>query len=328
MARLGHRGCVHPLLLGPVNETVRSWRPSWRPDPHVILGPLRRGSKDPTYRVDGRAIWRTIQTPYGPATQRIERRDAEAVIDSSAWGPGAQWATDRLPRTLGADDDPRNFDAEGLRTAYHREVGEAWRRYGEQWRVPAVGTVFEVLAMAILEQKVTGIEARRAWSRLLAQYGDVAPGPAPQGMYVSPSPEVWRAIPSWEWHRAGVDAHRSRTIVEAARVARRLEECDELAHEAARTRLLAVPGVGGWTAAEVAQRSLGDPDAVSFGDFHLAGQVVFALTGEPDGDDARMAEVLAPWAGQRLRAIRMVELSGVAKPRHAPRMAVRDFRSM
>ena len=328
MARVGHRRRDHSLLLGPVNEVARSWRPSWRPDPHVILSPLRRGSNDPTYRVDGRAIWRTMQTPDGPGTQRIERRDAEATIDSIAWGPGAQWATDRLPRALGDGDDPRDFDADGLQAAYHREVGEAWRRHGEQWRVPAVGTVFEVLVMAILEQKVTGIEARRAWARLLAQYGAIAPGPAPEGMYVSPTPDVWRAIPSWEWHRAGVDANRSRTIVEVARVARRLEECDGLGHDEARTRLMTVPGVGAWTAAEVAQRSLGDPDAVSFGDFHLGGQVVFALTGECDGDDVRMAEVLGPWVGQRARTIRMVELSGDAKPRRAPRMTVRDFRSM
>ncbi len=50
-------------------------------------------------------------------------------------------------------------------------------------------------------------------------------------------------------------------------------------HEAARARLRAVPGVGVWTAAEVAVRALGDPDAVSYGDAHLAANVVHALTG-------------------------------------------------
>ena len=311
-----------------MSEVTRSWRPDWRPEPRVIWGPLSRGSSDPTYRVHQRAIWRTMQTPEGVATQRIEARDSDGVIDSVAWGPGARWATERLPAALGDGDDPRHFDAAALGAAYHSQVAESWRQYGSRWRVPAVGSVFEILVVAILEQKVTGVEARRAWSFLVSKFGAQAPGPAPPGMSVCPSPDVWRSIPSWEWHRAGVDSKRSRTVVEASRVARRLEECTGLSHESARARLMAVPGIGGWTAAEVAQRSLGDPDAVSFGDYHLSAQVVFALTGERDGDDARMADLLKPWAGQRLRAVRMIELSGLSQPRRGPRMSVRDFRAM
>ena len=269
-----------------------------------------------------------MRTPDGPATQRIEFREADGAIESIAWGPGAQWASDRVPRALGDADDPSQFDADLLRTAHHRSVGESWRRHGQRWRVPAVGCVFEVLVLAILEQKVTGIESRRAWVSLLAKYGEPAPGPAPQRMFVSPAPDAWRTIPSWEWHRAGVDAKRSRTIVEAARVSARLVECDELSLAEASARLVSLPGIGEWTAAEVAQRSLGDVDAVSFGDFHLAAQVVFALTGEPDGDDSRMRDLLTPWGGQRGRVVRMVELSGVTRPRRGPRMAVRDFRTM
>ena len=88
-------------------------------------------------------------------------------------------------------------------------------------------------------------------------------------------------------------------------------------------RLTGLPGIGPWTAAEVPQRALGDPDAVSFGDAHLAGQVVYALTGETDGDDDRMPGLLAPYAGHRYRVIRMVELAGVVRPRRGPRFAPR-----
>ena len=82
-----------------------------------------------------------------------------------------------------------------------------------------------------------------------------------------------------------------------------------------------------WTAAEVRQRAHGDPDAVSVGDFHVAGQVVFALTGATDGDDARMLELLEPWAGHRYRVVRMIELSGVTKARRGPRYAPLDHRT-
>ena len=73
-----------------------------------------------------------------------------------------------------------------------------------------------------------------------------------------------------------------------------------------------------WTAAETRIRALGDPDAVSVGDYHLAHEVGFALTGERVDDDG-MLELLAPWAGQRQRVIRLIGASGVPASRAADR---------
>ena len=67
-------------------------------------------------------------------------------------------------------------------------------------------------------------------------------------------------------------------------------------------------GVGVWTAAEVSQRALGDPDAVSFGDYHVAKNLTWALTGEVLGD-AEMAELLEPYRGHRYRVQHLLELS-------------------
>jgi 3-methyladenine DNA glycosylase/8-oxoguanine DNA glycosylase len=84
-----------------------------------------------------------------------------------------------------------------------------------------------------------------------------------------------------------------------------------------------MPGIGPWTAAEVAVRALGDPDAVSVGDFNLPNLVAFALAGEVRGSDARMLELLEPYRGQRARVIRLLELSGLRAPRFGPRLSVR-----
>jgi len=92
-------------------------------------------------------------------------------------------------------------------------------------------------------------------------------------------------------------------------------------------RLRAVPGVGVWTAAEVAQRAWGDPDEVSVGDFHLPALVGWALAGRPVDDDG-MLELLSPYAGHRHRAVRLVEMSGVRKPGFGPRMPVGDIRGL
>ena len=240
-----------------------------------------------------------------------------------SWGEGAEWAADRLPVALGAADDVTGFDA-----SLHPLVAQQWRRHGAALRTPSVGLVFEMLVPAVIEQRVTGLEARRAWRWLLRKYGEPAPGPAPSEMRVFPPPEVWRRVPSWDWHRAGVDGGRSATVLRAAGVASALQRCLTQSGEQARATMRQVQGVGVWTAAEVAQRALGDADAVSYGDFHIAHHVVFALTGETDGTDDRMAELLEPWTGHRGRVVRLLELTGISRPARGPRYAPHDFRSM
>ena len=54
-------------------------------------------------------------------------------------------------------------------------------------------------------------------------------------------------------------------------------------------RLQALSGIGPWTSAEIRQRSCGDADAVSVGDYHLPSIVGWALTRQKT-DDAGMLE--------------------------------------
>ena len=203
-----------------------------------------------------------------------------------AWGPGAAWSLDGLPALLGDGDDPGAF------VAHHPLVADAHRRM-PGIRFCATRRVWDVLVPAVLEQKVTGTEARRSWRELCRRFGDPAPGPAPAGLRIPPTPAQIRAVPDWEWHRAGVDSARRRAILACAAVAHRLENACTLGGEAGRELLRRVPGIGVWTAAEVAQRAWGDPDAVSVGDFHIPALVGWALLGRPI-DDAQMLQVLGP----------------------------------
>jgi 3-methyladenine DNA glycosylase/8-oxoguanine DNA glycosylase len=313
-----HTRCVPSPHASPAER--RTWRPGRLVDVHRTLGTLRRGRADPCYRVtpDG-AVWRATRTPEGVATLRLGVRRDDGVVETAAWGPGAGWLLESVPALLGEDDDPAGF------VPRHPLLCAAAVRFAG-WRVCRTGLVLESLVPAILEQKVTGIEARRSWRELVRRFGDPAPGPSPEGMCVAPAAEVWERVPSWEWHRAGVDGRRSRTIVAAARVAARLEETVRLPAEEAERRLRAVPGIGEWTAAEVRQRAHGDPDAVSVGDFHLPAIVGCALAGRRVDDDGMLA-LLQPYAGHRYRAARLIEMSGVPVPRFGPRLPVRDHRS-
>jgi endonuclease III len=286
-------------------------------DVALTLSVHRHGGGDPTFRVEREtgAIWRTSLTPDGPGTIRVT-----ANGDARAWGPGAQWLLDMMPAQLGAFDD-------GAIPSSAPILGEIAGRLPGM-RIGRSGRVFEALVPAVLEQKVVGKEAHRAWRILVYAFGTPAPGPAPGGMFVIPSPRVWARIPSWDWHRAGVEAIRARTIMNAARVANRLEEIVTLSNVEADRRLRSLPGIGQWTSAEVRQRACGDPDAISVGDYNLPKAVGWTLAGRRDADDAMMLELLAPYQGQRYRAQRLIELGGSAPPRHGPRMPIRDYRSI
>lgn len=304
-------------VISPGDALDRVWRPPFELDLARLLGPLRRGSGDPTCRVDVGTWWRASTTPAGPATLSI--RAADGAVLAAAWGPGAEHALAGVPDLLGAADDDSEF------LARHPLIAETRRRI-PGLRLTATGRVWDVLVPAVLEQKVTGREAWRSWRELCWRFGDPAPGPAPDGLRVPPTAAQLRAVPDWEWHRAGVDGARRRTLLAAASVAHRLERAAELGGEAGRTLLRKVPGIGVWTAAEVAQRAWADADAVSFGDYHIPATVGYALTGAPVDDDG-LAELLAPYAPQRHRAVCYVEASGFRKPRFGPRFAGRNYRS-
>ncbi|MEU5506375.1 DNA-3-methyladenine glycosylase family protein [Streptomyces fungicidicus] len=301
----------------PAPARVRTWVPEWPLDLSLVLGPLRRGGGDPTFRAlpDG-SVWRASLTPAGPGTLRVTERGGE--IRGEAWGPGADWLLDKLPEMLGAADDPAAFEPRHRLLAHTRH-----RRPG--LRLMRTGLVLESLIPSILEQKVTTGEAYRAWRLLVRKYGEPAPGPAPERMSVMPAPRTWALIPSWEWHRAGVDDKRASTVLRAVRVAARLEEAVGMPPEAARERLELVSGIGVWTSAETVQRSHGAADAVTVGDLHLPGIVGWALAGDRHADDSVMLSLLEPYAGQRHRAARLILLSGRVPGRRAPRMPYGDI---
>jgi 3-methyladenine DNA glycosylase/8-oxoguanine DNA glycosylase len=274
-----------------------------------------RGAGDPTMRIANGQVIRAMRTADGPATvDLIVRGDR---LDAEAWGPGADRALAAVPALVGLDDDRAGFVP-----GHHRIVADLDRR-NQGIRLGRTGAVLESLLPAILEQKVTGTEAWRGFRGLIRRWGEPAPGPF--GLWLAPPAPVVATIPYHELHPFGIERRRADLLRRAAGHADRLEEIVSMPREAGYRRLRAVPGIGPWTAAEVALRALGDADAVSVGDFHLPNLVAFALAGEIRGDDARMLELLEPWRGHRARVVRLLELSGLRPPAFGPRLSPRSI---
>lgn len=265
-------------------------------------------------RVRPGEVWRATRTPVGPATICL-RSQSPTRVAATAWGAGAEWALAMAPAMVGADDDLDGFaPGAGLVRDLHRRHGDL--------RIVRTGSVFEAAVPVILEQKVVGLDAKRSYCRYIRRLGEAAPGPAP--LLLPPAPEAAAAFPMWAWHACGVEEKRAATVTRAARSAGRLERTVRLPQGEVHASLRTVPGIGVWTAAEVALFAHGDADAVSVGDYHLKNIVSFALAGEPRGTDERMLELLAPYAGHRGRVLRLLAF-GPKPPRYGPRMPRQDL---
>jgi len=293
-------------------------------DLRAVLGPLVRGSGDPTIRVGAGAAIRASVTPAGAGA--LELRVVAGQIHARAWGPGAATLLEGIPALLGLDDDDAGFDPR-----LHPFVAALARRRG-RLRLGRTGAVWEALLPAILEQRITGTEAWRSYRRLVRAHGQPAPGHL--ALWLAPTPAAVAALPSWRLIALGIEPRRAQLLRRLAREAPRFEAMAAAARRPGgggagaanlASALRAMPGIGPWTVAEVTIRALGDPDAVSVGDAHLSHVVAFALTGRPRGTDAEMLTLLETWAGHRARVVRLLEGAGVRPPRYGPRVTPRDL---
>jgi len=280
------------------------------------LRPLRLGKHDPTFdvRVDRLAV--SMHTPAGPAALRATRQGGGFEVE--AWGDGAEWALDEAPGLLGCLDNRAGFEPLDpvIRRAHHDAAG---------LRLPRTGRVMDALVPAILTQRVTGFEAKRAYKLLVERWGEPAPGPT--GLLLAPAPDVIAELPYHELHVIGVEKKRADALKRACAHAARLEEVGASDPTELRARLEAIAGIGRWTSAEVARVALGDADAVSVGDFHLKHLVSWALASEPRGTDDRMLELLEPYLGHRGRVCTLLETSGLTAPRYGPRQRIQPMRN-
>lgn len=283
-------------------------------------------------RVAPGAVRRAEPGPAGPLLLQAHRQGGALAVE--VWGPPATPAAAAEAALLsglgwaGVHDELAGvgevLDAHPVTRRLSRHVGEV-----RLSRLPRVG---EALGRAVVAQLVQHAEARRSTAQLVATVGTPGPG----RLWCWPTAAQLGAAPAWLLRRRcglslrGAGALHAGAVGEAG-LARRVGDWPRL-----EARLLALPGVGPWTAAET-RLALGDPDAIPVGDYNFPALVGHVLDGGPgDGPDGRwtdagMLALLEPFAGQRGRTLRLIQRAvavGAARrpPRRAPRAALSAHR--
>lgn len=272
----------------------------------ATLGALGMPPRDPTLVVRGNAVALSTRTPAGDAVASFAARDGAIRVE--AWGDGAAHVAERAAALCGLRDQPHRFAPTDARLA---DLAHRFRYR----RFSSGANPVEVAMRSVFGQRVTVEEARGSYFAFIRGYGHDAPGPL--GLRMLPSPARVRAMTANDFERIGVDHQRARALraiaVEAERIERDRDDADRVV-----ARLSRLPGVGPWTIALVRMRCFGDASAALVGDWHVARDVVYALTGELHGDDRRMLELLAPYKGHEARVVEMIGAAGIRHPRRAP----------
>jgi AraC family transcriptional regulator, regulatory protein of adaptative response / DNA-3-methyladenine glycosylase II len=270
------------------------------PDPFDSRYPLRVLARLPANQaegVTGRAAFKVLALPDGPGVMRMEIGDdvVRCTLDAPrVLGPAdARAAHDAALRMLGLRTDPHAFECHVVESGDGRLIAG---RTGV--RVPCSANLWEGLIWAVIGQQINLPFASALRRDLIALRGDDAGG----GLRAHPTTAAMADLDVADLRALRFSGRKAEYLIGLARAvvdgALDLDEL-ELAHApAVEARLLALRGIGPWSAQYVLMRSLGFADCVPVGDaaLTLALQRYFDLAERPDAARTRqLMERFAPW---------------------------------
>jgi AraC family transcriptional regulator, regulatory protein of adaptative response / DNA-3-methyladenine glycosylase II len=226
-------------------------------DAHGLIGYLaRRAVPGVEEVVDGR-YRRSLRLPNGAGVVELEPRDGHVhasfrLADLRDLAAAAQ----RCRALLDLDSDPQTvLDALGADRVLGSLISAASGR-----RVPGHPDAHELAARAVLGQQISLEAAATLAGRLVRAYGEPLERPSGGVTHLFPSAAT---LAQADPERLPMPGARRRSLIAlAAALATGGLVLDAGVDRAdARRRMLALPGIGPWTAEYVAMRSLRDPDA-------------------------------------------------------------------
>ena len=186
-------------------------------------------------------------------------------------------------------------------------------------RLPGARDGFELALRAILGQQVTVKGASTLAGRLVAAYGEAIEDAGDGLTHLFPTPE---AVADADVATIGLPGARARAIQGLARavVDGRVGFDAALGLDRLASELVALDGIGAWTAQYIAMRAGGEPDAFPATDLGLLRSA--ARIGLADGAKAlaARAEAWRPWRGYAAMHLWRGEADAPAKPRQETRI--------
>ena len=210
-------------------------------------------------------------------------------------------ATDRVSWLLGVDQDLAPFYELGR--ADQAMAGLVEQFYG--LHLPHTASVFEALVLAVLGQQISTNVARIIRTLLIETFGPSAEFDG-ETYYAFPRPaSIWASSPA-ELHTMKLTQRKSEYVHGLAGSALDPEmglEClEELTDREIVEKLVALRGVGMWTAQWALIRAVGRPDALPLGDLALRRIVSRLFMDGEDVNDAKVEEIAQRWSPYRTYA--------------------------
>jgi AraC family transcriptional regulator, regulatory protein of adaptative response / DNA-3-methyladenine glycosylase II len=241
--------------------------------------------------VDGALYRRSLRLKHGAGAVEIGFEDGAVRCRRSLDDArDADEAAERCRRLLDLDADPDAVTAVLGRDALLGPLVAA----APGLRVPGAVDGAELAVRAVLGQQVSVAAARTAAGRLVESYGERVKLARGGVVALFPSAATLAAL---DPARLPMPRARADALVGLCRALAegdlRLDPAAD--RDEARRALLALPGIGPWTAGYVAMRALGDPDVFLVEDLGVRHGLT-RLGGPSDQREARaLAEAWAPW---------------------------------
>ena len=265
----------------------------------------RFGPRDPCARAGASFFAKAFRFRGDEVVVRVTGGGERVRVDF--FGDGAERVAPHARSMVGADD-PAWDDASLPRVVRDGLVGT---------RLPRAPWITDRLTTQVMQQRVPFDEAARAWAMLCRRLGTKAPGDV--DVIMPPPFRALARVSDHELRSVGIDMQRRITLRRVWEVAHRLDPMADEPREEALRKMATIRGIGPWTLGMMAGLAFGDADAAPTGDYALPHSVAFALAGEERADDARMLELLAPYAGNRFRVIKAISTAGIEAPRRGPK---------
>ena len=210
-------------------------------------------------------------------------------------------ATDRVSWLLGVDQGLAPFYELGR--ADQAMAGLVEQFYG--LHLPHTASVFEALVLAVLGQQISTSVARIIRTLLIETFGPSAEFDG-ETYYAFPRPaSIWASSPA-ELHTMKLTQRKSEYVYGLAGSVldpeMGLERLEELTDREIVEKLVALRGVGMWTAQWALIRAVGRPDALPLGDLALRRVVSRLFMDGDDVNDAKVEEIAQRWSPYRTYA--------------------------